>query len=422
MTSVAHASTGAIGVKHDFPSGSIGEITQVSNTKLVLALKDDNDDASLPAKFRNWWYVKLENIPINQSITIDIEHLGWHEFYVPVYSYDQQHWFRFDETEVSQSKACEAGARNCVLSLSHPFKQDNVFIARFYPYPLERLQAYVAEIQASPYLKRETLGNSSVLQLPIEMLTVTDFAMTDQDKTRVWLQARTHPGETGSSFVLEGLLNFLLSDDEAAKAIRQQFIFNIVPMHNPDGVQAGNYRTTLTGVELERAWGFDPNNPATLLAAAPKENRVLNEKMRQWLQPGGHSPPISVAINMHSTVTQANVPAFFFNHFGANPHRYTAQEQSLHHQQVTLIEQVQGYYQQLQAGLIQDPLAEGGMSFLDEHFPETWWWANRKDHVLAVTLETVYGKAGFDHWVSEDDIRQLGNALGRAIGTLTVNI
>jgi hypothetical protein len=53
------------------------------------------------------------------------------------------------------------------------------------------------------------------------------------------LSARVHPGETVSSFVMEGFLRFLLGSSRAAALLRRRFIFYIVPMLNPDGVVNG---------------------------------------------------------------------------------------------------------------------------------------------------------------------------------------
>lgn len=51
-----------------------------------------------------------------------------------------------------------------------------------------------------------------------------------------------HPGETNSSFIVEGILDFLVSDAPEAVALRDKYVFKIVPMLNPDGVIIGNYR------------------------------------------------------------------------------------------------------------------------------------------------------------------------------------
>jgi murein tripeptide amidase MpaA len=53
----------------------------------------------------------------------------------------------------------------------------------------------------------------------------------------IFLSARVHPGETPSSYAIRGLIKFLLSSkDIRAQTLRDNFVFKIVPMINPDGV------------------------------------------------------------------------------------------------------------------------------------------------------------------------------------------
>ena len=47
------------------------------------------------------------------------------------------------------------------------------------------------------------------------------------DKPIVMLTGRVHPGETNSSWIMEGILNFLTSDTPEADEIRNHFIFKI---------------------------------------------------------------------------------------------------------------------------------------------------------------------------------------------------
>lgn len=65
---------------------------------------------------------------------------------------------------------------------------------------------------------------------------------------------RVHPGESNSSFVAEGMLEYLCGNDAAAKELRKTYIFYVIPMLNPDGVVAGNYRTSLFGKDLNRTF------------------------------------------------------------------------------------------------------------------------------------------------------------------------
>jgi len=66
------------------------------------------------------------------------------------------------------------------------------------------------------------------------------------------ITSRVHPGETVASYKVEGLINFLLSDNPKACYMRKKFIFYIIPMLNPDGVINGNYRCSLAGCDLNR--------------------------------------------------------------------------------------------------------------------------------------------------------------------------
>ncbi len=67
------------------------------------------------------------------------------------------------------------------------------------------------------------------------------------------ISARVHPGEVPASHVLNGLLRFLLDkNDIRSKAARENFVFLIIPILNPDGVYRGHYRADTHGQNLNR--------------------------------------------------------------------------------------------------------------------------------------------------------------------------
>uniref|UniRef100_A0A8I3WGC8 BEN domain containing 5 n=1 Tax=Callithrix jacchus TaxID=9483 RepID=A0A8I3WGC8_CALJA len=74
----------------------------------------------------------------------------------------------------------------------------------------------------------------------------------------VFITGRVHPGETPSSFVCQGIINFLVSQHPIARVLREYLVFKIAPMLNPDGVYLGNYRCSLMGFDLNRHW-LDPS-------------------------------------------------------------------------------------------------------------------------------------------------------------------
>ncbi|KFP22196.1 Cytosolic carboxypeptidase-like 5, partial [Egretta garzetta] len=122
----------------------------------------------------------------------------------------------------------------------------------------------------SVYYHRELLCHS-LDKLRVDLLTVTScHGMLEKREPRLdklfpdtttprprrfagkrvfFLSSRVHPGETPSSFVFNGFLDFILrEEDPRAQMLRRMFVFKLIPMLNPDGVVRGHYR--------EIAWGF----------------------------------------------------------------------------------------------------------------------------------------------------------------------
>jgi len=67
-----------------------------------------------------------------------------------------------------------------------------------------------------------------------------------------------HPGETGASWMMKGVIDYLTGPSLNAKILRDNFVFKIIPMLNIDGVVNGNSRCNLAGFDLNRCW-IEPN-------------------------------------------------------------------------------------------------------------------------------------------------------------------
>ena len=97
---------------------------------------------------------------------------------------------------------------------------------------------------------------------------------------------------------------------------------------------------------------------------------------------------------------------FFYPHFGPAYLGYSDEEAALWEDQVRFMTHVADYYG---AGMVEPIPFEGGGSFAEKYYPESWWWQNFGAEVMAVTLETPYGRAGYaPDWVTPDDYRGFG--------------
>ncbi|MCP4002809.1 MAG: carboxypeptidase family protein [bacterium] len=160
-----------------------------------------------------------------------------------VYSYDGQNWFRLTNHSY-------AGG---TYSFTETFSQNQVQIATFLPFSSSRMSDLVDTADASPWASKSVLGQSTQGR-DLDLLTITNLAIPSAGKKLIYIVARQHAAETSSSHMLEGLIDFLLSDDVYASGFRDGYIWQIVPMANPDGVYEGNSRANSEGNDSNRDW------------------------------------------------------------------------------------------------------------------------------------------------------------------------
>jgi hypothetical protein len=390
-------------VSHDFESGSIGNTVQIGEYQWELSIADDNDNADLPDAWRCWWYIRMDRISTVRSTELTIKNSGWPYYYLPVYSYNQVDWNHFSEDEVTQNDSGE-------IIINKQFSQSSVYIARFYPYTLTDLEKYIQTIHSSPFVKSETPGYSQKSK-PLYLLRISDFSIPVTNKKRIFIHARTHPGEVPPSFVIEGLINYLLSSTAEASDILSRFEFYIFPMQNVDGVIAGNYRSTPASENLEVMWNYDSLNPINLTNSVPPEISTIHDYAKTLMTDGG--PAISVALNLHASNSEPDIRPFFYPHFGSESMGYSQIEASLWNKQLSFIDKVMIHYGDEMIEPIPD---DGGRSFASNTYPESWWWVNFKDQVMAMTFEMTYGRAGYaPKWVEPNDYRNLGAELALSV-------
>ena len=106
-------------------------------------------------------------------------------------------------------------------------------------------------------MKFETLGTSNGnFDLPLIKISNKQKS-TDNPKPIIVIIGRQHCGETHSSFIIHGFINYLISREVICHKMREMFDFWIAPIVNPDGVIAGNYRCNTQGKDMNRHFFAD---------------------------------------------------------------------------------------------------------------------------------------------------------------------
>mmetsp|Transcript_18907 Transcript_18907/g.62144 ORF Transcript_18907/g.62144 Transcript_18907/m.62144 type:complete len:711 (-) Transcript_18907:2680-4812(-) len=146
------------------------------------------------------------------------------------------------------------------FTVTFQHEDDLCYLAHCYPFTFTDLNLHLTRLEADPArastFRRRTLcqtlaGNNC------EILTITSSSSDlEEMKARrgILLTARVHPGESQSSWMMKGVIDFLTGPSLDAKILRDNFVFKVIPMLNPDGVINGNYRCSLSGQDLNRQW------------------------------------------------------------------------------------------------------------------------------------------------------------------------
>ncbi len=376
-----------------------------------VQVRDDNNNPNLYSKFRNWWYTKIEGVDKNNKTRVLIMGDGWkgRDYVLPVYSYDRKNWFRLRPDEVTHEGEKD-GYYN--YSINKKFESNVVWIARYFPYTLNRLTNLLKKHSSNPYMKLEVIGKTP-MNRPINLITITDPKSDDKNKKRIWIQCRTHPSETGSSFVLEGLIDYLLTECNATckKVDLSKLIFNIVPIVNVDGVAVGNSRIAPSGVDLERQWlRKNGNDNKNLQDSVAIEVKYISSKILELASSG---PDFIAAFNLHSTNATPYERPFLFSNFRKALPEHGSEGDSMFIRQLNFVREMSKEFcgDTVYLKTSYDP----GLSMDKKIFPESWWWVHYKDKVVAGTIETTSGINGcYEEWVSWRDHVNMGEALAIA--------
>jgi hypothetical protein len=255
---------------------------------------------------------------------------------------------------------------------------------------LETLVAVTNIVSSSPYAAIETIGKSFE-DRDIHLVTVNDSSFPEAGKKRrVWVHTRVHAGEVTSTHTMLGFLEQILEDSPTGRRLRELMTFHVVPQVNVDGIWRGHTRWDAQGVDIEREWcGLRVPEAAALKTQVDAFMATPN--------------PISVALNLHSTVGNF-VDSFFFKH---------------------VVPSVSANFELIQQRYI-DALAGATPLFnnLSPHtsqlhscaFIESYFWNNWGESVMALTKEGHYYRRITDNaWTDGAHYRAIGRAMARAL-------
>ncbi|KAK4886667.1 hypothetical protein RN001_002938 [Aquatica leii] len=301
QTSTVNTQENSLKFESRFESGNLAKAVKISDVYYELYLRKD----LYSSKQKQWFYFRITNMKKNIMYRFSIVNVSKEENLYKdgmkplMYSKKFANWnsigwrrcgenITFFQKEQGIDDPDQNMTYTLTFSVQFPYDDDTVYLAYSYPYTYSDLQNHLCHIskdlRKSSYTKLRllcrTLAGNNVYYVTITAPSLTLDSVTKSepnnrvDKNKSFLKydkpkqscentetrinqkksiiitARINPGETPSSWMMKGFLDFLTGPSTAAAKLREKFIFKLIPMVNPDGVIVGNTKCSLTGKDL----------------------------------------------------------------------------------------------------------------------------------------------------------------------------
>lgn len=286
----------------DFDGGNLARVERLKEGSYQLWTRADNEGSDAETTHRTWFHFEVTGCAEGETLTFAFMNLNkqgklFGNDFRPVFrahpsmkAYDRLRMpVQYHTTDEGQFK----------FSFKHHFTSaEPVYFAFTFPFGfhdtermLRAIDARFADPQHGPklmrhvYYRREVLARS-LEGRPVHVLTITSPqgmqegtreerpvgltleppgehpAMAPPGRKVFVVSAGVHPGEKPANHMVNGVIDFLLrTDDERARALRELYVFKVIPILNPDGVYRGHYRSDTLGQNLNRC--YDDPDPRT---------------------------------------------------------------------------------------------------------------------------------------------------------------
>ncbi len=284
-----------IRVASDFEGASVRVMEIDQESRSISFMPGGDPERGWPC----WWYFRVEGVTPGEIITLrlhgSIAAIGkqkplassWAMPKYATYSTDGKSW-----------QHSEPGRRENEWMI-YQIKADTkaVTVAWGPPYTPATAAAFVREMgEESPHATATELCQSRQGR-SVPMLHIKEGDRTDQQRFGVWVQARQHAWESGSSWVAQGFAKWVLSDDEQATWLRQHAEIFIVPVMDIDNTATGNGGKNAVPHDHNRDWSDKPHW---------NEVRAAQQKVTEFVEEGR----MDVFLDLHNPAP--GDPSFFY--------------------------------------------------------------------------------------------------------------
>jgi hypothetical protein len=273
-------------VKSDFEGASVSGVEINQESRRISFMPGGDPARGWPC----WWYFRVDGVKPGETITLALRGSQatvstpgspLQRPLASVWAMPAQATF---STDGKTWKHSEKGKR-LEAWMIYTLNPDatSVFVAWGPPYTPGMAEKFIREMsEKSPHAKAGEFCRSPGDRV-VPMLHVQEGERTKKQRFGVWVQARQHAWESGSSWVAQGFLEWLLGDDADAKWLRCHAEILVVPIMDVDNAATGNGGKDAQPQDHNRDWSRQPHWNETVAAQRMIGTLIKEERMDVFL-------------------------------------------------------------------------------------------------------------------------------------------
>jgi hypothetical protein len=333
-----------------------------------------------------WWYCKVTGATPGVDVRINVGEAPWATPDQATFSYDRRLW--------QHTPPGKRSGKRILYELTP--EAEEFWVAWGPPFLPDDAASLVENAATSPFATAIELCRTREGR-PTPAVVVSD-AVNERERFGIWIQARQHAWESGSSWVAKGFLEWLVSDHKAAKSLRSKARIVVVPIMDIDNVYRGAGGKNQEPQDHNRDWSDAPHWRS--VAAAQKAISDLDK-----------SGQFDLFIDLHNPGANDRQPYFYVppdDLLSAVGQRNLQRFIRTSKNSITGPLQFTGKI--IASGAQYDPNAWSAIS-------KNWVAMHCRDHVVAVTLETAWNTPQSTTVGYQQVGRELGMAINRYLET-----
>ena len=277
-----------------FECGNLDKVVKISKSEYDLYMRSDSNTYGN----YKWFYFKVINKSEDRAVKLNIVnfkelHSLFNEGQKPMIKHNKHPWEALHSPiTYKPSKLNKLVKKGTYYQLSFEIflKQgDTYYISTTIPYSFSDLHNF---LDSTSELCISSLGKSlSGISIPLITVTNPSSLGSKKPKKFIIVQARQHPSETVSSFLMQYFIQFLISGAKESQKLLSRYVFKIIPMVNIDGVVIGNSRMSFSGDDLNRKFA-EPDSmlhPEVIAIKRMVEDCKNDQGVFMFLDLHGHS-------------------------------------------------------------------------------------------------------------------------------------